>query len=830
MTKYFNLLLFLLLFSINISAQSWIRINYVGYEPNARKVAVLISKTEIFPKSFSIHNAITDEPVFTSEKIISYGKYTAFTSTFQLDFSGFQKEGSFYITLNDVTSDVFKIASNVYDGTLRVLTKYMRQQRCGYNPFLDDSCHTLDGFITYHPDPELDSTHIDVTGGWHDASDYLQYLTTSGNATYQLFRAYLNQEDAEFDYHLANGLSGKNSKSDLLDEAIWGLQWMLKMNPDSAVMFNQIADDRDHLGFRLPTEDPVDYGFGAGKDRPIYFCTGEPQGIGKHQNRADGLASTAGKFASVFALASRIFEKDDPEFSNLLKKKAIDAYAVGKEYPGVCQTAPCRAPYFYEEDNYVDDMQLAATELFQLTGNSEYYDDALSFASQEPVTPWMGADTARHYQWYPFFNIGHFNVLTIDQKSGTDAKTLAYIKEGLERIKKRGEDNPFLLGIPFIWCSNNLVTAAVTQATMYRQMTGDSTYYDMECALRDWIFGCNPWGTSMVVGYPEWSDYPIDPHSAFTHQCGYPIDGGIVDGPVYGTIFRMLKGLHLSKADEYAEFQSDYVVYHDDYGDYSTNEPTMDGTASLILYLSLIEKDLDGGIYENAVVNQGAIVRSDTTKKNIILMFTGHEYADGYETIRDVLKKHNVNGMFFFTGDFYRNPEFKNIIETLKSDGHYIGAHSDQHLLYADWEKRDSTLVKKNEFQSDLKNNYAEMGKYDISRDQATYYLPPFEWYNKQIAAWTEQMGLTLINNTYGTLAAGDYTTPDMGERYYDNEKIYKNILTYEEKNSCGLNGYHLLTHIGKDPKRPSGFYKKLDDLLTELASRGYSFTTISLN
>ena len=35
-----------------------------------------------------------------------------------------------------------------------------------------------------------DNSFIDVAGGWHDATDYLQYVTTSANATYQMLAAY----------------------------------------------------------------------------------------------------------------------------------------------------------------------------------------------------------------------------------------------------------------------------------------------------------------------------------------------------------------------------------------------------------------------------------------------------------------------------------------------------------------------------------------------------------------------------------------------------------------------------------------------------------------
>lgn len=67
-----------------------------------------------------------------------------------------------------------------------------------------------------------------------------------------------------------------------------------------------------------------------------------------------------------------------------------------------------------------------------------------------------------------------------------------------------------------------------------------------------------------------------------------------MDGPVYGSIYKKLIGIQLYEPDEYAAFQSDLVVYHDDYGDYSTNEPTMDGTASLIYLLAAKESEAMG--------------------------------------------------------------------------------------------------------------------------------------------------------------------------------------------------------------------------------------------
>ena len=58
----------------------------------------------------------------------------------------------------------------------------MRQQRSGYNPTLRDSVHTRDGIIVDHPTRSGEFIH--VSGGWADAADYLQYVTTSATATY----------------------------------------------------------------------------------------------------------------------------------------------------------------------------------------------------------------------------------------------------------------------------------------------------------------------------------------------------------------------------------------------------------------------------------------------------------------------------------------------------------------------------------------------------------------------------------------------------------------------------------------------------------------------
>lgn len=573
---------------------SWIRINQLGYSPKGVKVAVLASKKQQRDvKTFELINAKTSRAVLRKKVGKDFGKYGPFLSSWRLDFTKFKTPGTYYLQIGNIRSPEFKISAETYKGAADFALRYMRQQRSGFNPFLKDSCHTTDGYIVYRPVP--DRTHIDVSGGWHDASDYLQYSTTSANATYHLLAAYRDFPAIFNDKHLANGLDGTNDTADVLDEARWGLNWLLKMHPRKDWLFNQIADDRDHVGLRLPNTDSTDYGFGKGKGRPVYFITGEPQGLGKYKNQATGAASTAGKFASAFALAAQVYG-NDAKLCETFKNRSISAFNLGVAKPGVAQTASVKSPYIYAEDNWVDDMELGAAAIYQLTGDKSYLHQALSYSEEEKITPWLGADTAKHYQWYPFHNFGHYELAKKSDDAASKARLIKYYKQGIDKVWQKSKNNAFYHGIPFIWCSNNLTTSFAIQCYLYRQLSGDRSYLELEQACTDWLLGCNPWGTSMVYGLPANGDTPVDPHSAFTVLKHYPLDGGLVDGPVYGNIYKNLIGIRLHEPDEYAEFQSDFVVYHDDYGDYSTNEPTMDGTASLIYLLAAKEYDSGEGV------------------------------------------------------------------------------------------------------------------------------------------------------------------------------------------------------------------------------------------
>lgn len=377
-----------------------VRVNLVGYLPGDAKVAVAFADAPV-RGGFSVVDAASGEPVHDGRVVPSAAPgWGRFRHYYELDFTALRAPGRYRLRVEQ-TGDLsapFTIGPDAYGGAHEELLAFMRQQRCGYNPFLDRICHQRDGRSFYAP--FADSTYIDVTGGWHDAGDQLKYLITGSNATAGMLLAYL-LEPAKFgDAANALGQPRPNGVPDVLDEARWGLDWLHRLHPAPDQLVHQVADDRDHLGWKWPDHDSSDYGWGPNSYRAAYFATGTPQGLGRYKSEATGVSNLAGRVAAAMAL------------------------------------------------------------------------------------------------------------------------------------------------------------------------------------------GRNPWGTSMFTGIPRGGEYPQDVHTSVWALTQREVPGGLVDGPVYATIYNSLKGLHLSRPDEFARFQNPYVVYHDDISDYSTNEPTMDGTAGAIYLMA----------------------------------------------------------------------------------------------------------------------------------------------------------------------------------------------------------------------------------------------------
>lgn len=519
-----------------VGAGAWIRVNQVGYLPEDPKIAVLSSDAPL-AGSFAVGG-------FQADIGADQGPWGPFAHNYRLDFSPLRDTGRYRVRFEGVASPEFAIGPGAYAAVPDKLLGFMRLQRCGDNPVTGKSCHQDDAIDAVTGQP------VDLAGGWHDAADRIKHMITTSYCVAALF------------------LAGAE------EEARYGAGLIRRLHPHADTLYVQAGDDRDHAPPEgLWHEDRTDYGHGPGGPRAAWPALGEPQGP-KYQNASTGLASLAGRCSAAMALAGDL-------------DAARSLYALAKRKPGNAMSVPVRAPYYYGEATHHDDLEWAAVELYIAAGKPGYLGDAVGWATKAGGNAWMGRDRHGHYEFFPYVNLAHWRLYPYVEPRVQRMLAESY-RQGLERIRERAERNPYRLGTPLVWCSTNDVIACATQAVLYERMTGDTQFRSLAAEARDWIFGRNPWGVSFVIGVPEGGSFASRPHHMFHKLADILPVGGLVDGPVYKDINDALKFAPFDD-DPYQRFNSPVGVYHDSFADFSTNEPIIDGTVSLLLLVKVWE-------------------------------------------------------------------------------------------------------------------------------------------------------------------------------------------------------------------------------------------------
>ena len=220
-------------------------------------------------------------------------------------------------------------------------------------------------------------------------------------------------------------------------------------------------------------------------------------------------------------------------------------------------------------------------------------------------------------------------------------------------------------------------------------------------------------------------------------------------------------------------------------------------------------------------VEHGGITRGDSSRREIALVFTADEFYEGLDVIGKTLRSERVKGAFFLTGRLYRNADAQPTIRRLFREGHYMGPHSDMHLLYNDWGRRDSLLVSRDSMMTDLSANYRAMDALGI-RHRERLFIPPYEWWSREVADWCLASGIQVVNFTAGTRSNADYTYPEMGTSYLSSDRILAHLESLAQ--SGRLQGAIILVHAGTDPRRPDKLYDRLGEWIHGMKTMGYSF------
>ncbi|MCK4375214.1 MAG: glycoside hydrolase family 9 protein, partial [Candidatus Brocadiae bacterium] len=184
-----------------------IAFNHVGYRPSGPKVAFAgDTGTEEF-ELVAARNGETAARFPVKEITNERGRFQ------ELDFSAFTEPGRYFLRCGDSASRPFEIAEELWYGTIEKALNSYYGLRCGFPvPGVHGVCHAdLRG--------KRGDTLKVINGGWHDAGDLSQGSHRTGASLYGMLRTYAELRRRDLQPEL---------RERLLEEAGWGLDWLLK--------------------------------------------------------------------------------------------------------------------------------------------------------------------------------------------------------------------------------------------------------------------------------------------------------------------------------------------------------------------------------------------------------------------------------------------------------------------------------------------------------------------------------------------------------------------------------------------------------------------------
>lgn len=521
--------------SLKAESEIYFRLNQVGFLPNENKTAIVISDTNLNGLKVTLKNTKSNQTTSTINIGDNKGKYSGFNFTYVVDFTSVNQPGEYVLEIGNRQSYPFSIDYNVNKSIAEKLLDFFKTQRCGYtDPEEHKVCHIADVTSIVDGNKTIQKS-IDLTGGWHDAGDYVKFLNTTAYSTYILLFAY------EFDPNKFGFDKNKNGSPDILEEAKIGLDWMMRTAYNNKFI-TQVQDLRDHdVGWRMPEDDPLTY------DRPAFV------GIGKN---------LIGIYSATMAIASRIWRDkfQYKEFADKCLTMAEKYYSIRNRVPDVDSSGTG----MYLDNSFEGKLALGASELYITTNKSNYLTDAKVYADSAGSDFW--------WSWGNINSIAHFRLAKFDSRYKD------FIKNSLEHFSKNMDNNLFGLGTSLTWGTNHTILGISFLNILWKRLTNNDSFNFVSTIQKDFILGRNPWGISFI--YNVGDNYTKNFHHQISFLKG-KLNGGFAAGPATKDFLKNYN-ITYENVDKYAKFQTNEMFYRDDRNDYITNEPTISANATAI--------------------------------------------------------------------------------------------------------------------------------------------------------------------------------------------------------------------------------------------------------
>ena len=518
-----------------------VTVNQIGYQTTDIKTVIVKSREET---TFSVINADTNESVYEGtfgDAVYDTGSNLGVQRG---DFSEVTTPGTYYVSCSTGDTYTFVIADDAYADVYKDVVLMLYKQRCGTEvteeiagDFAHEACHT--GLATVYGTDE----QVDVTGGWHDAGDYGRYVVPGAKTIKDLFLTY---EDCNATSDELGIPESGNGIPDILDEAKWELDWMLKMQTADGSVYHKVTCA--NFPETVPAVEETDELILA----PVSF------------------AATA-DFAAVMAEASVIYADYDSDFAAKCKEAAYNAWlymdaqekATGFKNPVDIVTGE------YPDTTLNDEYLWAATELY-LAGYTEL---------EEDVRYWMDYNGKTGFGWQQIASYAYVDLALYGDEAISDVSEAAKttFMESVDKMVEKSEKTGYYTGITsYPWGSNMTIINDGVALMLATKITGDDSYATLAQQKLDYVLGNNPLGYCFVTGYGTVS--PVNPHHRPSQYLGQPMVGMLIGGA------------DSNLEDPYAKAvlfdQAPAMCYVDNVQSYSCNEIAIYWNSPLIYMLA----------------------------------------------------------------------------------------------------------------------------------------------------------------------------------------------------------------------------------------------------
>jgi endoglucanase len=512
-----------------------VRLNQVGYLPDAVKRATIVSDAKQ-PLVWELRDS--------GGRIAASGATTIFGTDADsgdhahiADFTRFRREGTGYtLRAGKSVSHRFDISRSVYHRLKYDALAYFYQTRSGIPiemPYaggvewvrpaghLGVPPNRGDISVPCAPDAGCSYT-LDVSGGWYDAGDQGKYVVNGGIAVWTLLNAYERARHApglKVRRTDAAGASGpaayadgtmniperRNGVPDLLDEARWELEFLMKMQvpagqPRAGMAHHKVHDVR---WTPLPTRPELD-----------------PQ---ERRLRPVSTAATL-NLAAAAAQCARLWKDIDRQFSArcLAAAEAAGDAAEGNRVR-LAPPSDSTGGGSYSDRNIADERYWAASELYITTGKETYR--AFITASDLFRTIPAGLTSMT---WNSTAALGSISLAIAP--NGLSAGDISALRRNIitaaDGYVQTAEAQGY--GVPldhrYQWGSNSVVLNNALVMALAFDFTRNARYRDGVVQAMDYVLGRNAMDKSYVSGYGE---RPLsNPHHRFwTKQADRALPG-----------------------------------------------------------------------------------------------------------------------------------------------------------------------------------------------------------------------------------------------------------------------------------------------------------------